>query len=31
MVKPEELLETLNSVKEAIQLTIKFSDKKLLF
>ena len=31
MVKPEELLETLNSVNEAIQLTIKFSDKKLLF
>ena len=31
MVKPEELLETLNSVNEAIQLTMKFSDKKLLF
>ena len=30
-VKPEELLETLNSVKEAIQLTMKFIDKEILF
>ena len=30
-VKPEELLETLNSVNEAIQFTIEFSDKEIPF
>ena len=30
-VKPEELLETLNSVNEAIQFTMEFSDKEVLF
>ena len=30
-VKPEELLETLNSVNETIQFTMEFSDKEILF
>ena len=30
-VKPEELLETLNSVNEAIQFTLEFSDKEISF
>ena len=30
-VKPEELLETLNSVNEAIQFTMEFSDKEIPF
>ena len=30
-VKPKELLETLNSVNEAIQLTIEFSDNEIPF
>ena len=30
-VKPEELLETLNSVNEAIQSTMELSDKEILF
>ena len=30
-IKPEELLETLNSVNKAIQFTIDFSDKKIPF
>ena len=30
-VKPEELLETLNFVNKAVQFTMKFSDKEILF
>ena len=30
-VKPQELLETLNSVNEAIQFIMEFSDRKFLF
>ena len=30
-VKPEELLETLNSVNEAIQFTMEFGDKEIPF
>ena len=30
-VKPDELLETLNSVNKAIQFTIEFSDKEIPF